>query len=150
LLALLVLATAVPGGFYLAGFVCDARGPTTRILAADRIAQFHERGATTLAVYAEPAPYAVPPVNLFRWRVLLLPPGYVLNNETAPADVVVRAVDALRAPVVPRVSLYDWGLRGQAASLVESPMRWAAKPFLWLVKKQFVVPASRRSSSDAP
>ena len=64
------------------------------------------RGFTRLAVVAEPAPYVMPPVDLWRWELVLLPRN---GAEPAPGDVLVRVID-----------------QGPRAA---APISWAAKPF---------------------
>src|SRR5262249_26567367 len=67
---LIVLLAAIPfGSIYLAHFVADSREPTTRIL----VAEWLRRDSGSLALVAEPAPYDMPPVDLWRWRLQLLP-----------------------------------------------------------------------------
>jgi hypothetical protein len=102
--ALLILFVAVPGVKYMWGFMRDAGPNSTRLLAAERIEALRHGGATTLAVGAEPAPYSVPPVNLFEWKILLRPPA---------ADVSVLAHE----------SNGPW----------DADISWASKPFRILI-----------------
>ena len=122
-LAVLVLSVGVSGSRYLGRFVSDAGEQTTRLA---RAAQIDALSVTSgdLAIVAEPAPYCLPPVDLFRWRLKLLPAGET-PAERFDADVFVRAVDdpsrgvgvGLPPPTVPLA----WGS--------PSVMSWAAKPF---------------------
>ena len=51
-----------------------------------------ERGATEIAIYSDPAPYCLPPVDLFHWRLMLIDPG------TAPppsSDLLIRPIDEI-------------------------------------------------------
>ena len=97
----------------------------------DRFPRF---GWNTIEVTAEPAPYCLPPVNLFEQKIVLLPPGQV---EPARADaVLVRAVDA--HPQGPPPEGYVWWAEGEPALLRPFPSRisWAAKPFEVLVPRR--------------
>jgi hypothetical protein len=115
-MALLVLATAIPGVFYVRGFMWDARPETGRIEQARLLRNESEQGARTLAVWAEPAPYCMPPVDLFRWQILLLPEGAGTQEGVRIADVSVRPVDYLTE-------------RGWRSSFASTPIGWADKPF---------------------
>ena len=77
------------GLVYLAAFVRDTRPITSRLATAAMLQKMwdHPIGAT-IAVPAEPAPYCMPPVDLFRNRLILVPP-----NESAPADIVVSLLE---------------------------------------------------------
>ena len=94
LAALLVAFTAVGGFPYLRGFVRDCRPVTSRLEAAERLKSLADEGAKTIRVAAEPAPYAVPPVDLFRYQ-LILPPAKA-NAPTVGADVMI-TIDSAHA-----------------------------------------------------
>ncbi len=55
-----------------------------------------DAGATTLAIDAEPAPYTLPPVDLFRWKIVLLPRDSAMQVD---ADVRIDPVDQIGAPI---------------------------------------------------
>ena len=74
-------------------------------------------------MYAEPSPYCLPPVNLFRWRVLLQPLGADPREPVTGADVSVRATDVPEPPGGAGVA------RKVAAAVVSTPISWADKPF---------------------
>lgn len=117
---ILVLTTAVPGLLYLRGFVRDSGAKTSRIAEADRLRAMRGGGARTLAVYAEPAPYCMPPVDLFRWTIELLPRDAGPDDGLRAAEASVRTVDV--APG--RTS----GERVRNV-LSATPIGWADKPF---------------------
>ncbi|HSV14608.1 MAG TPA: glycosyltransferase family 39 protein [Tepidisphaeraceae bacterium] len=71
---MLLALSAVAGGKYVAHFRGDHGDQSTRLRAAIEL-QRQSRPGRTLAVLAEPAPYCLPPVNLFDWRIVLLPRG---------------------------------------------------------------------------
>jgi hypothetical protein len=93
LLAILSIATIISGSMILQGFVHDRQPETSRSRAAIDLEHFKLIGARRLVVFSEPAPYCLPPVDLFHWRVVLLPmnaePGLI-----AGSDVVVRVKPA--------------------------------------------------------
>ncbi len=62
-----------------------------------------QRPGRVLAVWSEPAPYCLPAVDLFNWKILLLPPG----SEAPAESVSVRPDDS-----------YDF-----------TPISWSNKPF---------------------
>ncbi|MDB5288974.1 MAG: hypothetical protein JWL69_215 [Phycisphaerales bacterium] len=115
-MALLVLATAIPGVLYVRGFILDARTETGRMEQARLLRNESEQGARTLVVWVEPAPYCMPPVDLFRWQILLLPEGAGTQEGVRVADVSVRPVDYLTE-------------RGWWSSFASTPIGWADKPF---------------------
>ena len=128
-LAGLLMLVAAPGGYYLVGFRLDSGPVTSRLNKAEALAELRQVGLESLAVFAEPAPYSLPPVDLFKWRILLLPEGYVHEAGKPPADVLVRAVDDPRAKI-----------------------SWANKPFLtWGRRSAFPIdgPADTAPASQA-
>src|SRR5207245_1431384 len=68
----LVASTAYAGFWYVRNFVAGASDRSTRHATAEALATF-QRPDRVLAVWAEPAPYCLPPVDLFDWRIVLLP-----------------------------------------------------------------------------
>jgi hypothetical protein len=90
---------------YERGFINDSLPDDSRMQAA---AAIDERLASAgqspvLYITAEPAPYCLPPVNLFRWRMILLPRGGEIPAGF-PAGILVKphqAVDALNPSATP-------------------------------------------------
>lgn len=125
-LIVLGLAAAIPGSRYYAAFVADTNPPTSRTLAAQRIEAIRPQGGA-LGVVAEPAPYSMPPINLFDGPLLLLPEGYDPANDPSPPAVVVWAADEVGKPPARWVPPYEW----ESVDPIEgrARMRWAAKPF---------------------
>lgn len=130
---LLGLAAAISGSSYYAGFVSDAFRPTSRSNAAQLVEAHRLAGARTVGIVAEPAPYSVPPLNLFDWQIVLLPRDYQPQSDASPPDLVVRAVDHLARPAEAWAVSYDWELVNPVGN--DAPMRWASKPFLILARK---------------
>jgi hypothetical protein len=125
-LGLLVAGAAVPGLIYLGGYVADATGDTTRLRAAEELRAMAGGRGLSVALAAEPAPYSVPPLNLFDWTIVLMPrPGAF--ELPAGADVAIRAVDdAGKVKTLPT--------RGYPPAWLPSPMSWAAKRFEVIVR----------------
>jgi hypothetical protein len=130
LFATLALLVGLQGTSYLAGFRADTRhGQTSRDLAAARLEELWNRGARTLGVRADPAPYNLPPVDLARWKILLLPPDGTVSEGDAWPDVTVFPVDDLEpsGPVAgtPYVRSTLLGNRPWGRTRIS----WADKPF---------------------
>jgi hypothetical protein len=119
--AVLVLSTAFFGATYVLRFLSDSVGPSTRLRAAAELAKLP--ADTAIAVDADPAPYSLPPVNLFDRRLVLVPRPFDATPGAFPEPtVLVRPVDAGRHGVVPRErTRWDAG--------VPTRMSWAAKNF---------------------
>lgn len=132
-LALLALCTAVVGGQYLWNFVLDSRPVTPRLLEASRLQQLAQQGGQplTVALLAEPAPYAVPPVNLFDGKLVLLPkgsdPSVALPEVNADAFVATTDDPSSGPPPSGYVALPPAAPGPQFVT----PISWAAKP-MWV------------------
>jgi hypothetical protein len=87
LLPALLVVSALPYGVaYLRAFVRDTREETSRIQSADELPP---TGRVLLT--REPAPYNMPPVNLFRRDLVLVPADYHVSPGSG--DVLIRPVD---------------------------------------------------------
>ncbi|HEX8325735.1 MAG TPA: hypothetical protein VF595_17655 [Tepidisphaeraceae bacterium] len=119
------LAVGLAGTWpYVSAFAADTTGDNTRVSAS---AALRVVGGGTLQVNAEPAPYGVPPVDLWAWQLVLTPPG-----GPPVGDAIVRAIDDPKAlgPVPP-------GYRRQViAPDRPAPITWANKPFELLVRER--------------
>jgi hypothetical protein len=122
-LAVLVLSVIPCGLAYEWQFMRDSRHPQTRLIAAARLAAL-SADIGTIVLPAEPAPYDLPPVNLFD-RKLILPPraGVAIRDPW----LSVRPVDRVpRTPVM---------LDGDAVEYlvtpppIPTPISWAGKSF---------------------
>jgi hypothetical protein len=78
--AILIAATVLYGEAYEIGFLQDSSATTSRTRTADYLRDWLATATATspktrpiLAVTSEPAPYCLPPVNLFGWNMILLP-----------------------------------------------------------------------------
>lgn len=131
-LILLGLAAAIPGSSYYAGFVEDAGRARSRLMAAQVVEAKRQGGTRSVGVFAEPAPYAVPPINLFSGPVVLLPRGYNPAIDPNTPDVVVRTVDTMDKPPEAWMARYEFEFIDPLDSTAK--MRWAAKPFLVMWK----------------
>ena len=86
-----VAFTILHSAAYERGFISDSLSDNSRMRAAaaidGRLANAGE--SPVLYIMSEPAPYCLPPVNLFRWRMILLPPDGVIPAGF-PAGVLVK------------------------------------------------------------
>ena len=98
--AVIAVATAVISTRpYLTAFANDATGNDTRTAVSRWLLNEPPMSVEVLEIHAEPAPYAVPPLDLWRWRLLLT------HASDAPrGDVCIRAIDA--PPIAPPPSGY--------------------------------------------
>ena len=113
---ILLLTALIPGASYLHGFLRDCRPQSDRIQLARRISRLQQHGSTTMAIFAEPAPYCLPPVDLWKWKLMLLPKHATMNDGLRTADVAIRTADFPRGAGV-------WPF------LTATPISWANKPF---------------------
>jgi hypothetical protein len=149
-LSTLLVCTAWFGTNYLAHFNADVDPLTSpRTLVAEALRGLTRTPAKKLAIVAEPAPYSMPPVDLWYWELQLLPrdtdPG--MAARAAGSDVVVRPVDQLPDTVPAEFRRLE---RPLADPLLANPARisWAAKPFEILAAER--LPASAVDDSAEP
>ncbi len=134
---LLVVMTAAAGSEYLLGFARDASAGDSRAQVASQLEAYVRSGARTLGIVAEPAPYCLPPVDVFRWEIYLLPPD--------PDAATIARMDVLVRP---------WGTRpfadaAELASHRPDPPRLLeldTRPISW-ADKRFDVQVRRRMSN---
>jgi hypothetical protein len=105
-LLMIPVVTAFFGLRYVEGFLKDSSMATSRVVAAEKGRVLVTEGTRIIAVTAEPAPYCVPPVNLFDAVIVLTPVKGRFAKEVEP-EVMVGKVE-----------------RGDAA-----PISWANKRF---------------------
>lgn len=130
ILVVLGLIAAIPGSGYYAGYAADVMSPTSRTSAAQLVEAARLSGAQTVGVIAEPAPYAVPPLNLFDWQVVLLPKDYDPSRDDDPPDVVAWAIDRPRPPATSWAERYEFDIVDPVGG--SNDMSWAGKPFIVL------------------
>jgi len=156
-LLLLVILTAQPGFSYLGGFMRDRGDETRRLWAGRRLESLRMEGACSLGLVAEPAPYSLPPVDLFRWQLFLLPTDRATMPAIAPTDVVV-APDVWQTRLGRWMELYEkrWddGTTAVAGKvwhgLVINAISWADRRFDIAVCKQTQTVFPGGTSRDAP
>lgn len=148
LLIVLVWDAAREGFLYERGFWRDARDGGTRLRLARELDDLHLHGARTLGVFAEPAPYVMPPVDLFGWKLLLLPRDADAATFAA-ADVILWPEDSFAEPhsidaagdhfisrrVAPDPGELPDPVRRLLPRSMDTPISWADKPFLLLVQR---------------
>jgi len=90
-----------------------------------------------LGTVAEPAPYDLPPVDLFGWRIMLLAREGTIDRVEAD-EVYVRSLGTAALPVSRTASEwarnYDYPARAWGRDL--TPISWADKDFEFLVARQ--------------
>ena len=134
----LILLTALSSVPYVAAFVVDSKPSGSRSEAAVVAARYATRGASTLAVQREPAPYSAPPVDLFAWRIVLLPKG---ADPMGPGGCDLLMAQADQLPVWCEVpSGYDWGQTDHWHLAAPGRMQWADKPFYWVIDAKYSRP----------
>jgi hypothetical protein len=113
---ILILTTIIPGFTYIRSFFRDSKTITSRLAEARRLQNLTADGTKQLTIYADPAPYCLPPVDLFDWPIALLPRDENFTVDVNLGEVCVRTVD-----VQPDVSWF-WSL------WTATPISWADKP----------------------
>jgi hypothetical protein len=136
----LVVMTARRGAFYEWTYIHDAYAAPSRLQAAEQLRQLADQGSRNLAVFNEPAPYAVPPVNLFDWHIWLMPKDQRTLQLAKGMDVAVQAVDDLSRVQVPARF---------TSPPSRAPMSWADKTFAWITRSS-LQPATREAAEHAP
>jgi 4-amino-4-deoxy-L-arabinose transferase-like glycosyltransferase len=115
---------------YLWHFLRDASPRSTRIIAAERLQRLGRKGGRVLAINTEPAPYSMPPVDLFSWKLLLSD-----NPLPEDADVVIRTVDIPQSPAAGKDWDVDYWIHPR---LAPTPMSWASKPYELTIREPLV------------
>ena len=114
--SMLVATTGFMGLQYLVGFERDTRPETSRTMAAARLADLLHKEEATLATLQEPAPWSLPPVDLYRWRIVLTPRGWPGDRPFPGAIATVSPAD-----FPTNSSLAHW--------VFGTPISWADKSF---------------------
>jgi hypothetical protein len=111
--ALVVVSfTIMHSGAYERGFINDSLSDDSRMRAGAAIdGRLADAGLSpVLYIKSEPAPYCLPPINLFRWRVILLPPdGAIPAGFPAGVLVMPRQSVELMDPTVTPISWANIG-----------------------------------------
>ncbi len=145
-LSFLTATTAFEGYAYLRAFQNDTCGLTSRVATAWSIRQLEGR-ATTLGVFNDPAPYSVPPVNLFHWRLELLPQN--LEHETAASEVLAGLSKSIEKNFGARAEVYSViGYFGSAG--MHDMISWADQGMICLIRAEPCNSTSREGAADAP
>jgi hypothetical protein len=137
-IGLLIVFAALSSAIYLHGFWRDSGNDTRRMTDAQVLENLRSRGAMTIAVYDEPAPYLLPAVDLFRWRILLLPQEFEMNSGATPADVIVRAVDRISLQGTASGNYVQVGRR-EFDDLFAAQISWANKPIEIWVRRELLL-----------
>jgi hypothetical protein len=129
--ALCILVTLPWTYSYLAGFISDCSHTSSRMLWADRLRNVQKDEDSVTAIVSEPAPYVLPPLNLFDRRITLMPQDPEAAAERVDADLIVMTWDQTRAYTF---SGYRWAHKPVS---INWPTRisWANKWFAVLRKE---------------
>jgi hypothetical protein len=114
--AFLALTTGFFGVQYLVGFQRDCGPKTSRAILADELASRLSQGDGVLASREEPAPWSLPPVDLFRWTIVLPPRNWPADRPFEGADATIGPDDFFLHPTLGQV-------------LFSTPISWADKSF---------------------
>ena len=126
MLAVLLTSTTAYGAMYLRQFVSDCGTTTTRLRAA---AELSGPPHVPVAVENDPAPYSLPPVNLFDRKIILLPRGAEPAAALTETTIRVRPVDE-PAPFVADGDIFPLPRApGRATKLAPARISWAGKTF---------------------
>jgi hypothetical protein len=128
LVLLLLGSTGFFGGLYLRGFVRDASDHPGRLIQADTLRRLGQAGNRTMALVAEPAPYSLPPVNLFEWKLLLLPRDEALRSDELLPDLIVRTTDLPATAQTSALLIYEPVADPTPHSRYQPRISWADKP----------------------
>ena len=107
------LLAAVAGVGYVANFVIDAGPNDTRTRVAEWLAARAGEGDDEVLTRYEPAPWGVPPMDLWHWRITLGP-----ARSPARGQIVVRPTEAGDSDVLNMIS-----------GAVDTPVSWANRSF---------------------
>jgi hypothetical protein len=121
--SILLISVIACGAAYEWQFIRDARQPQTRLLAAEKLKSV-TADAKTIVVWADPAPYNLPPVNLFEKDIVLAPRGIFPSGGVVvsvnPVDEVPREVPVAERDRVEYLT---------TPSFISTPISWAGKSF---------------------
>ena len=124
-IVLVVCWTGTRGWAYVHNFSIDASGGGSRIVLADQLRTLASPAtpsdARRLALSAEPAPYACPPLRFDQWAVVL----HDLPRAGDRCDYGFEAADIVDS------SPHDWKSKLRAFFRKDraTPISWANKPF---------------------
>lgn len=125
---LLIIATGFFGLIYLRGFWRDSSTHPSRLIQAATLQKLLSQGCTTLAMPREPAPYCLPPVNVFQWHLYLLPSSGAIRSDEIRPDVIARPVDRPVHTFGLGTLLYEQVRDPAPHEPFASPISWADKP----------------------
>lgn len=123
-IVVLTLTTVLSGGMLLRGFVLDRHAivpGNSRLEAARELERWKQiDGYRRLVIFAEPAPYCLPPVDLWHWQIILMPRNATLREAMhAGGDLVVSVDDEDR--VDPAGTRISWASKRFAIIPARSP-----------------------------
>jgi hypothetical protein len=147
---ILILSTGFFGVIYLRGFRRDASAHPSRLAQAQTLQRQLQTGAQILAMPNDPAPYCLPPVNLFEWHLYLLPRSGALRSDEMLPDVIVRPVDRPVRSVGGGLLLYELIPDPAPHAPFASTISWADKPMEMLRRRTPAAASSLAGIAEAP
>jgi hypothetical protein len=143
LVLLMIVGAGEAGVRYRRAFENDSGAGGSRYEAALTIKTVADKlGPMTIGVFADPAPYCMPPVDLFANRLLKLPKDATPDTVKSLPDLVVTTTDDMTSAPVDA-----W--RSKYRELASSPrpantrISWANKPIVILLRQDLVEKGSR-------
>ena len=135
----LVMLAGFQGLAYLAGFLEDARVEgSSRMVAAERLKELWNRGARTIGVRVDPAPYCLPPIDVTRWKMLLLPADWQPTAGGDSPDVIVSPVDEIGLAGEVAGTSYVRRFCAGEKPWIKTRISWADKPIEILVRREMI------------
>lgn len=126
--ALLVATTLFVGHVYVHHFLRDSTPDTTRMHAAAQIRGALAEGDSLLVTPLEPAPWSMPPADLFRWTIVVDPRPRSSRMAAPPGGIPITPLHAVAVHVRPVD--FETGSDPAVVRFFRScPICWASKPF---------------------
>jgi len=138
-LAGFMLISVVPrAAITLLSFVNDCEENTSRLRSAEFAKRVIAGGAKRISIYAEPAPYSLPPINLFDVDLVLVPHGSDPQKSHPPTDTSLFLAEARFSAQPPvwyeRAHQVLYGL----PLFLDNPIGWADKHFTLVTEARYI------------
>lgn len=121
-MALLLVCAAIPAFGYWRSYCMDHGSTDTRLLSAEALSNWPGPRKISVALTTEPAPYCCPPMNLFDWRLILLPRSQSPSTSSMSYNLALLSIDYPPAPS-PNLQILP------TSPVPRTPMSWANKYF---------------------
>jgi len=145
-MSIVLAITALYGGLYLSAFIRDTSSNNWRMRVAEHLDSFKSSGGKSLGILSEPAPYVLPPVDIFSWKLFLFPEEYVITDDPSLPDVLIHPWGTSEFKLDPDSSSYAGPIKYK---IIYNPIiSWANKPFIVRFKGQAIRSPSTQGSSN--